>query len=100
MCLFIEPVKKKLKKSLKKVPVNSASKGATCVCVSLLLPILRSSYSIYLLPCNPWMVINNSSNRNADLTHFCPLISFHKEMVILKFHGFLGGFELHMFEGK
>ena len=62
----------------------------------LLLPILRSSVHI-LLPCNPWMVINKSSNYHAGLT---PLISFHKEMVILKFNGFLGGFKLHMFEGK
>ena len=59
-----------------------------------------SSYSIYLLPCNPRMVMNKSSNYHAGPTHFCPFISRHREMVILRFHGFLGDFDLHMFEGK
>ena len=56
-----------------------------------------SSYSTYLLPCNPWMVINKSSNHHSGLTHFCPFISRHREMVILKFHGFLEILTLHAF---
>ena len=68
-----------------------------CICFPITTHIEKfSSYSIYLLPCNPWMVINKSSNHLSGLTHFCPFISRHREMVILKFHGFLGGFELHM----
>ena len=57
-----------------------------------------SSYSSYLLPCNPWMVINKSSNYHAGLKHFCPFISRHREMIILKFHDFFGDFDFTCFQ--
>ena len=54
-----------------------------------------SSHFVYLLSYNPCMVIHVRSLQNIWLNISFQFIYLHKEMVILQFHGFLGGFELH-----